>query len=153
MRKADISKRQVICPNASLIGHSTNKARVGSWIHYGDAAGSHVGRMIGRIEWAEPVGGDSTNVKGWIVALVLTMENRSCSVRWINPKDVLHVYSDTPKAFLEWFVSDWPNDSEALLAVCEFGTMQDQFAHKINKTLDFYCANRRCPRFDEMEEN
>lgn len=76
-----VDHKQVICPNTTWIGYSSNKLRPGMFFSYKQGASVKLGRMHHRIASGEH--------EGYIVAQVAIdsfMANH-CE-RWVNPNDV-----------------------------------------------------------------
>ena len=77
-----VDHKQVICPNTTWIGYSSNKLRPGMFFSYKQGASVKLGRMHHRIASGEH--------EGYIVAQVAIdsfMANH-CE-RWVNPDDVI----------------------------------------------------------------
>lgn len=124
---AKIDGRQVICPNASMIGYSSVKLRVGMVFTYQDEHGNHTGRMIGRVAYAPALAGDAAPVRNHILALVLADDCTFCYERWIDPKDVTRT-APVPSAMAAFFFSPTlPYDVHMLRRLNEYGTLSDQF--------------------------
>ena len=127
MRKFKMSGRRVICRNASLIGHSTNVARPGSWIVFNDD-GLRVARVLGRIERTDNGGEDC---RGWIAAVCLFVDASFANIAWVNPADVVRCLDAPPRAMLDWITgADWPKDAAGrarVVAMGAHGTLSEQF--------------------------
>jgi len=140
MRKAHYDRKQVLCKNSSLIGYSTNQARVGSWLTYSeDSRDIKIGRMIGRVQWCDTNG---ENCKGWIVALVLPQDATFLMVRWVEPSSVRSIHPNPPKELLAWFCSDEVKNApvEALIQTCDYGTMSNNYASEIPERIRQFAA-------------
>lgn len=91
---ATIDKKQVKCPNASMLGYGKWKAQVGDLIHFQDQSTRRIARMIGRIAYAPGLMDDNKPIRNYILAVAITGDMLDHShERWINPADVLRVES------------------------------------------------------------
>ena len=125
-----ISRKSVVCPNASLLGHAKGTAKVGDLVVYKEAYmdDSHslrAARMIGTIDYAPPIGDDTKPVKGYLLVLALSNDCTHCYERWINPKDVIEV-RDNPSAFAAWFFQDRLPDADTARRLAEYGGLNDR---------------------------
>lgn len=134
MRRAEISGKQVRCPNVSVFAYSRPKAQVGDWLVFKEFYGNgeddyrlRVGRMFGRIESAEYVQGETRSVVGFIACLALSDDLGSAWVRWVDPKDVVESqpHAQGRQAFLNWFAGNWPQEYKPsiLVQLQEYGTL------------------------------
>ena len=89
-KDATIDRRQVPCPNASLIGYGKRNAQVGDVIRFEEHGRIRLGRMIGRIEYA-PAIGETPRIKNWILAVCLGEDLTHMAERWVNPETVIDV--------------------------------------------------------------
>lgn len=83
--------RQVICKNASHIGYSTHKVRVGDFVLWDENGYRQKGRMLARITW--------TATEGKCRYIVVARLSHDCTFvgeRWIKPEDVVEAY---PQAY------------------------------------------------------
>ena len=125
-----INEKQVICPNASLLGYSTCKCRVGYFLVYKEtytdgSYNTRLARMIGRIEKAP-----EKELIGHIVALALDDNGSHGYERWVDPKDVLEVYAPQHvSAFATWFFSGekLPYGHNMLRKLSDYGTLSAHY--------------------------
>jgi hypothetical protein len=115
VKPAKYDRRQVVCPNSSCLGYSSNIAKPGYWV----ATESNLGRVLGR-------------VNGSMLAVVfLGMEATSAFVRWVDPKDIRACYEKPPRNLLAWITSDtWVSshaDIHKIVAMSEYGTLSESY--------------------------
>jgi hypothetical protein len=126
-----IDGRQVICTNASLLGYSTRRARVGCFFVYSDEAGTnHVARMLGRIVYAPDLP-PGKPIKNHILAMVLMSWAQSAAERWVDPATVIAVYEKPPTRLAAFFFAEkLPYDAHTMRRLMEQGTVQDSYIEK-----------------------
>lgn len=86
-----IDKRQVTCPNASVIGYGKRNAQVGDVIRFEENGIPRIGRMIGRIAFAPAICGEKKHIEGYILAVCLGIELTHLAERWVDPATVTYV--------------------------------------------------------------
>lgn len=81
-------RRQVICKNASVIGYSTRKVRVGDFVMWDENGQRQVGRMLARMTW--------NGIEGKCKYIVVARLANDCTFvggeRWVKPDDVMEAY-------------------------------------------------------------
>jgi hypothetical protein len=124
-----IDGRQVICTNASLLGYSTRRARVGCFFVYSDEAGTnHVARMLGRVVFAPRLGAELKPVKNHILAMVLMSWAQSAAERWVDPATVIAVFEKPPTRLAAFFFAEkLPYDVHTMRRLMEQGTVSDSY--------------------------
>jgi hypothetical protein len=127
-----IDGRQVICRNASLLGYSTCRARVGCFFVYYDEAGTnHLARMLGRVAFAPAIGRGEKPIKNFILAMVLTSWAQSAMERWVDPATVLAVYEKPPTNLAAFFFQPkLPYDAQTMRRLMEHGTVSDEYIER-----------------------
>lgn len=128
-RDATIDGKQVICRNASMLGYSSVKLRVGMVFTVSDEYGGDGSafRMIGRIAYAPALRGDAGPIRNWILALVLSNDGTFCYERWINPEHVTSTHPVPSRMAEFFFAPKLPYDVATLRRLEEYGTLSDQF--------------------------
>lgn len=94
-----IDKKQVKCPNVSLLGYGKWKAQVGDLVWFKEGDTERIGRMVGRV-----ASGDHKNH-----IIVGTLSSSLCSVyeRWVSPNQVTRIEEIRNQGeALAWFLSD-----------------------------------------------
>lgn len=147
-----IDRRQVTCPNASLLGYGRGVARVGDWLTWsyttqdGIDPQIHHGRMIGRVKYA-PACGDTPIIKRWIEVLELSPELTHAYIRWIDPAEVTTIYRHRKdmRAFLSWFAGKLPTrdvladtanaHGQTIEGMCTYGTCSADLADPTDSPL------------------
>lgn len=128
MRKARYDMRQVICPNATTLGHCTVIAKPGRWIAWDDGA-QRIGRVLGRI--AETDYRDGTTCAGWLAVIGLFCEATAAGIRWVNPAHVQAIYKEPPAQLLAWLTgAEWvknKNDIARIIAMSQHGTLSESY--------------------------
>jgi hypothetical protein len=126
---ATIDGKQVICRNASLLGYSTRRARVGCFfVYYEEDGSNHVARMLGRIAHAPGLPPERKPIKNHILAMALMSWAQSAAERWIDPATVIAVYEKPPTRLAAFFFAEkLPYDAHTMRRLMEHGTLQDQF--------------------------
>lgn len=130
MRKARYDMKQVICPNASLIGYGQYIVRPGYWIAYrGNTENKiEIGRVLGRIAETDRGGDDC---KGYLAVIRLIMEATAGGIAWVNPVDVVYALEKPPRNFLAWITGDdWvknKGDIARIIAMCQHGTLSESY--------------------------
>lgn len=145
MRKAKYDLKQVICPNASCIGHSSNVARPGYWVRFTGLSGeSCMGRVLGRIAVAENAGPDSTSCRGMLAIIRLHGCAQSAGITWVRREDVTECYAKPPRDLFAWITGDdWvksAKDIHRIVAMDQYGTLQEQFIASRNDPEKAYNA-------------
>lgn len=144
-----IDSRQVICRNASTIGYSSVKLRVGMFFVYsedGDGDRRRLGRMIGRV--SAPAIGEGENysprIEGYILALVLSDNGAHCYERWIDPNNVIETRDAEGMAeFAAFFFAErLPYDAATLRRLNEYGTLQASYIANAPKHVAAWGAGR-----------
>lgn len=122
------NRKSQCCHNSSLIGYSTNKARVGSWI----VGKEIIGRMYATVEAPECT---------YIAVVALSDSARSGMTRWIKPEDVRECYYDAPASLMAFICGDWPNrpefkrDPSLMGKLIEHGTVSDLYIDKVEERI------------------
>lgn len=133
-----ITKRQIICPNSTLLGYSTHKARVGRWIQFSTAddwtGQTRIGRMIGNVS-APAISPNEEPVKNWLLVMVLNSDLTSCGQLWVKPERVMAIYTKRPRKFLNWFTGAWPKDPKLIIQLSELGTLSEQHIHLVKSNI------------------
>ena len=138
MRKARYDLKQVICPKASCLGHSSNVAKPGYWIAFGPA--QTIGRVLGRI--AETDG--PNNCKGHLAVIRLSCEATHAHIAWVDPQEVTACYSAPPAKLLAWLTgSEWVKDKgdiARIIAMSQHGTLSESYIDNRDKPEQAYNA-------------
>lgn len=128
MRKARYDMRQVVCPNASCIGHSSNIAKPGYWITWNMHGSLRTGRVLGRIAECDDDGYDCA---GFLVVMMLHVGHMHAGIQWIEPTTVTECYDKPPKELFAWITGDdWvknKGDIARLIAMSEHGTTSESY--------------------------
>jgi hypothetical protein len=109
-----IDRKQVKCPNASMLGFGKWKAQVGNLVTYrvtytDGSSREETGRMVGRIAYGSNLttGG---SLRNHLVLLSISSDLTHTMERWIDPKDVVRIH-DIDEEYLQirsvmnWFLS------------------------------------------------
>lgn len=129
MRKAKYDMRQVVCPNSSGLGYSSNIAKPGYWVSFnGPSDQQCFGRVIGRIAETDR---DGKDCRGYLAVVRLFMELTHAGIAWVNPSDVTACYENPPAELLAWITgAEWvksKSDIARIIAMSEHGTLSDSF--------------------------
>lgn len=125
-----VNTRPVKCPNATRLGYGLGVANVGDLIVYkeyynDDSFKLRVARMIGRVT-APKIASDDSEVKGWILAMVLSDNHCHIYERWVNPGYVIEVRK-LPTNILRFFAQPvWP-DHLTMRKAGEYGSLSDHY--------------------------
>jgi hypothetical protein len=134
----NLDGRQVLCPHASLIGYSSNMARVGYFFTYAEDDQIKYARMLARISWAPQIGNDKP-IKNWILAMVLSMNASSAYERWVDPATVREVYEKPPTKLTTFFFQPiLPYRVEVMRRLIEHGTLQEQFMDSAEERVEMF---------------
>lgn len=128
VRRHEVSERKVRCPNVPNYGCDV---RPGYWITYREAytdgtAGKRVARVLGRIEWAEPVSHETDDVRGYLSVLACSDDLHHAFPRWVNPDDVLTALERPPAAMLAFLSADLPKP-DMVHRLSEYGTLSESY--------------------------
>lgn len=132
MRRAKYSAKKVYLPNATSIGYCVKWAKPGYWIMWNAQPGVlSVGRVLGRIEWAQFNEGNREDVRGYLAVMALADDCTHAYVRWVAPKEVACCQEKPPRALLDWITGDkWAKrgaDVGWYIALAEHGTTSDSY--------------------------
>lgn len=97
----------VKCPNVPRAGFSKRIASVGDFIVYNESSDnghivSRIARVVGRVTVPKSEANEP-EVKGWVVAMVLSSDCTHCSEEWVNPAAITQVRS-VPRKLFEFFI-------------------------------------------------
>jgi hypothetical protein len=128
IRRHELSGRKVRCANTPNYG---SDVRPGAWItyreEYTDGSFSRcVGRVLGRIEWAEPVSGDTRDVTGHLSVLAFADDFSHAYIRWIDPADVLTSREAPPAAMLAFAAGPLPTP-DMVHRLSAYGTLSENY--------------------------
>lgn len=118
-----IDNRQIICPNASLLGYGTCKMKAGKCFTYGTE--DHIARSLGRVTALETI--DNRRVeKSYVLAAVL-YHGQFMTERWVDPKDVREIFDVPAKIAAFFYQPKLPYDAHTMRRLMEHGTMSEHF--------------------------
>lgn len=144
----EIDGRMVICPNASMIGYSSVKLRVGMVFVFNDGNGDRgTARMLGRVHYAPAICDDKHPVRNYILAMVLSKCGSYAYERWINPLDVIETHPVPTKMAAFFFQPKLPYDAQTMRKLMDYGTMQDQFIDKAEHHVQAWKSNKFVPTY------
>jgi predicted Zn-ribbon and HTH transcriptional regulator len=130
--------RQVRCPHASLIGYSSNMARVGYFFTYVEDGQIRYARMLARIAYAPRIGNDNV-IKNYILALVLSMNASSAYERWVDPATVREVYEKPPTKLTTFFFQPTlPYKVDVIRRLIEHGSLQELYVDKVEERVEMF---------------
>jgi hypothetical protein len=101
--------QQVILPNASLLGYSTNRAKRGSWIVFEGESRLAAGRVVGRVH---------CEGKTYLEVIVTDAGLTMAYVRWIDPVCVRECYSQPHRRVFEFLMGEWRDPDTILRTAC-----------------------------------
>lgn len=127
MRKARYDMRQVICPNSSCIGYSSNIAKPGYWVTVREGLSApYLARVLGRVAETDR---DGLDCKGHLA--VVRLFDTHCTVRWVHPYSVQDCFEKPPAKLLAWLTGDeWvkrKDDIARIVAMSEHGTLSESY--------------------------
>lgn len=101
---ARIDKKQVCCAKSPHLQTGKFHCQVGDLFLYIESERMVLGRMLGRIAYA-PAIGETPTIRGAILAIVINSELSFTYERWVNPLDVVRIFSiDRQKDVMAYFL-------------------------------------------------
>jgi hypothetical protein len=95
---AQIDRKQVKCPNVTLLGYNRWKARHGYIVVWNDEGTKRLARVVGRVAYAPECGSRENGtytpaVRNYLMLVVLNTSATSKFIRWVNPDEIVECYS------------------------------------------------------------
>lgn len=86
----DRDKKQIFCPNASILGYSRHNLNYSDFFIYKDETGYRLAKCHGQIFPMNKCHGDKEDVfKWWILGQVVSHSFSCTYERWIDPQEVI----------------------------------------------------------------
>lgn len=139
-RRHELSEKQVRCPRANT-AYGCN-VKPGYWITYreeydGGTHGTRLGRVLGRIEWAEAVSFSSVDFTGYLSVLACADDLHHAYIRWVNPADVLTAIEQPPIAMLAFIGGDLPSP-DMVHRLSEYGTLSENYVSNASHHIEAF---------------
>lgn len=150
-RAHTLTRRQVVCPNATLLGYSKGTARYGDIVAYQfpDGTQTFTGRMLGRIdapaEYHPTTKETIPACKGWLCILTFNETLTGAYPRWVNPAWVRDVRSMPQHIPALLMAPKLPWSAETLLRLAAYGTLSEPFAAHAAERVDAWTRDEPQP--------
>ena len=123
-----LSRRGVVCVNASRLGFCKIEARTGDIIAYGSTEERNLARVLGVIDAVKPAGDYPDIRKGDLLVLRLSDDGTFAYLRVVRPDEVSTIHGPQRLSLLAWFAQpDLADDPASVANYAAYGSLSASY--------------------------